>query len=179
MIGLWLNLCRFSLALVFVFSGFVKAIDPLGTQYKIQDYLVALGWSEIFPDFLPFLMAVLLGVVEFCLGVYLFFGIRRIIAPRAFASSWITGLMIPDSVNIIGDDAFSGCLALEWVEMPEFLEKIRKEVQEKKAKEEQTRHEAEIKAAEEKLRREDLAKKAAVKKEAQEQKDAQGQFELF
>lgn len=46
------------------------------------------------------------------------------IAPRAFASSWITGLMIPDSVNIIGDDAFSGCLALEWVEMPEFLESL-------------------------------------------------------
>ena len=64
-------------------------------------------------------------------------------------------------------------------EMPEFLEKIRKEVQEKKAKEERTRREAEIKAAEEKLRREELAKKAAVKKEAQEQKDAQGQFELF
>ena len=64
-------------------------------------------------------------------------------------------------------------------EMPEFLEKIRKEVQEKKAKEEQARHEAEIKAVEEKLRREELAKKAAVKKEAQEQKDAQGQFELF
>ena len=63
--------------------------------------------------------------------------------------------------------------------MPEFLEKIRKEVQEKKAKEEQNRREAEIKAAEEKLRREELAKKAAVKKEAQEQKDAQGQFELF
>ena len=63
--------------------------------------------------------------------------------------------------------------------MPEFLEKIRKEVQEKKAKEEQTRREAEIKAAEEKLRREELAKKAAVKKEAQEQKDVQGQFELF
>jgi uncharacterized membrane protein YphA (DoxX/SURF4 family) len=83
MVGLWLNICRFSLALVFILSGFVKAVDPLGTQYKIQDYLVALGWSEVFPDFLPFLIAVLLGVVEFCLGVYLFFGIRRIITPRA------------------------------------------------------------------------------------------------
>ena len=64
-------------------------------------------------------------------------------------------------------------------EMPMFLEKIRKEVEEKKAKEEQNRREAELKVAEEKLRREELAKKTAVKKEAQEQKDAQGQFELF
>ena len=64
-------------------------------------------------------------------------------------------------------------------EMPEFLEKIRKEVQEKKAKEEQAHHEAEIKAVEEKLRREELAKKAAVKKASQKQDDAQGQFELF
>ena len=55
-------------------------------------------------------------------------------------------------------------------EMPEFLEKIRKEVQEKKAKEEQNRREAEIKAAEEKLRREELAKKAAVKRKIKSRK---------
>ena len=107
MIGLWLNLCRFSLALVFVFSGFVKAIDPLGTQYKIQDYLVALGWSEIFPDFLPFLMAVLLGVVEFCLGVYLFFGIRRIIAPRVLVL--IMSFMTPLTLWLAIDEPVSDC----------------------------------------------------------------------
>lgn len=44
------------------------------------------------------------------------------IAPRAFASTWITGIMIPDSVDTIGENAFSGCLALEWVEMPESLD---------------------------------------------------------
>ena len=107
MIGLWLNLCRFSLALVFVFSGFVKAIDPLGTQYKIQDYLVALGWSEIFPDFLPFLMAVLLGVVEFCLGVYLFFGIRRIIAPRVLVL--IKSFKAPLTLWLAIDEPVSDC----------------------------------------------------------------------
>ena len=107
MIGLWLNLCRFSLALVFICSGFVKAIDPLGTQYKIQDYLVALGWSEIFPDFLPFLMAVLLGVVEFCLGVYLFFGIRRIIAPRALVL--IMSFMTPLTLWLAIDEPVSDC----------------------------------------------------------------------
>ena len=37
------NFCRLVLGVAFVFSGYVKAIDPLGSQYKIQDYLAALG----------------------------------------------------------------------------------------------------------------------------------------
>ena len=107
MIGLWLNVCRFSLAFVFIFSGFVKAVDPLGTQYKIQDYLVAFGWADVFPDFLPFLMAVLLGVLEFCLGVYLFFGIRRIIAPRAVVA--VMALMTPLTFWLALDNPVSDC----------------------------------------------------------------------
>ena len=76
-IGIWTNACRFLLAAVFIFSGFVKAVDPLGTQYKIQDYLEAFGWAASVPAFLPFLASVLQAMVEFCLGVYLLFGIRR------------------------------------------------------------------------------------------------------
>ena len=43
MIGILTSVSRFVLAAVFIFSGFVKAIDPLGTQYKIEDYLNAFG----------------------------------------------------------------------------------------------------------------------------------------
>lgn len=81
-IGVCATACRFVLAVVFIFSGFVKSIDPFGTQYKIQDYLDAFGWGTIFPELLLLLASVLLGIVEFCLGIYLFFGIRRRIAPR-------------------------------------------------------------------------------------------------
>ena len=35
----WTNMCRFLLAVVFTFSGFVKAVDPMGSFYKLQDYL--------------------------------------------------------------------------------------------------------------------------------------------
>lgn len=79
-------ICRMVLAVVFIFSGFVKAVDPLGTQYKIQDYMVAFGWNGYFPDYLALGASILLAILEFCLGVYLFFGIRRIIAPRAVAA---------------------------------------------------------------------------------------------
>ena len=37
------NLCRLVVAVTFIVSGFVKAIDPLGTQYKIEDYAAAVG----------------------------------------------------------------------------------------------------------------------------------------
>ena len=62
----------FLLAVVFIFSGFVKAVDPLGTQYKIQDYLEAFGWAASVLAFLPFLASILQAMVEFCLGVYPF-----------------------------------------------------------------------------------------------------------
>ena len=39
------NLSRTLLALTFIFSGFVKAIDPLGSQYKIAEYLEAVQLS--------------------------------------------------------------------------------------------------------------------------------------
>lgn len=73
----WVNICRFVLAVVFIFSGFVKAIDPFGSFYKIQDYLTAFNLVSWFPGYWPLLFAVLLAAIEFCAGIYLFLGIRR------------------------------------------------------------------------------------------------------
>ena len=71
------NICRIVLALTFIFSGFVKAVDPLGTQYKIQDYLVAIGLGRMMPDFTTLASSVLLAATEFFLGICLLFAIRR------------------------------------------------------------------------------------------------------
>ena len=71
------NLCRLPLSLALIFSGFVKAIDPLGTQYKIGDYLEALHLEQYAPSWATLTTSVLLSAVEFCLGVFLLFAIRR------------------------------------------------------------------------------------------------------
>lgn len=106
-IGVITTVCRFVLAVVFIFSGFVKAIDPLGTQYKIQDYLDAFGWTGVFPEFVPFVASALLGMLEFCLGVYLFFGIRRIVAPRAVVA--MMAVMTPLTFWLAWDHPVSDC----------------------------------------------------------------------
>lgn len=71
------NLCRLILALTFVFSGFVKAIDPLGTQYKLQDYLTALNLQGVIPDFLTLLTAIALAAIELTMGIMILFAIER------------------------------------------------------------------------------------------------------
>lgn len=73
----WVNGCRIVTALVFLFSGFVKLNDPLGTYYKLSEYANAFGLSSVVPDSLPFFGSLLMGIFEFLLGVFLFFGIRR------------------------------------------------------------------------------------------------------
>ena len=70
------------MAIVFILSGYVKAIDPLGTQYKIEDYLEALNLAGTVPDWLTLATSVGLSALEFVLGVMLFFAIARRIATR-------------------------------------------------------------------------------------------------
>ncbi len=71
------NIARLVLAVTLILSGFVKAVDPLGTQYKIQDYLTAMGLGSLVPDLLTLSASVLLSGIEFILGICLLFAIRR------------------------------------------------------------------------------------------------------
>ena len=73
---------RLIVACTFIFSGFVKAVDPLGTQYKIQDYLMAAGLGEVVPDWFTLGASVLLAGLEFTLGILLLFAIHRRVTSR-------------------------------------------------------------------------------------------------
>lgn len=70
------SVARTLLALTFVFSGFVKAIDPLGTTYKIEDYLKAFGgfFTELMP--LAEMAAVCLIGLELVLGLCMLLNVR-------------------------------------------------------------------------------------------------------
>ena len=76
------NMARLVVALAFILSGFVKAVDPLGTQYKIADYLEALHLGAYVPDGLTLILSVLLSAAEFWLGICLLFAIRRRVVTR-------------------------------------------------------------------------------------------------
>ena len=78
------NICRVVLALVLVASGFVKAVDPKGTMYKLQEYLSAFSVDFFSNDWL-LLFASILAAVEFLLGLFLLMGVyRKFVAPFSF-----------------------------------------------------------------------------------------------
>ena len=71
------NIARVVLAVVLIFSGFVKAVDPMGTQYKMADYLEALHLAPYVHDAMTLGAAILLSAFEFSLGTFLLLAIRR------------------------------------------------------------------------------------------------------
>jgi len=69
------EISRYILGLVFIFSGFVKAVDPWGGAYKIQDYFTAFDLPEL--QHLALFLSFLQAAVEFGVGVCLLIGIYR------------------------------------------------------------------------------------------------------
>lgn len=95
------------LAVTFILSGFVKAVDPLGTQYKIHDYLTAMGLAQYAPDILTLTASVLLSTVEFILGICLLFAIRRRLVSRIVL--WVMILMTLITLWLALSDPIHDC----------------------------------------------------------------------
>ena len=102
------SIARTLLALTFLFSGFVKAVDPLGTVYKIQDYLHE-GFGGIFQWAIP-----AAGVAAVCLiALEWLLGIAMLLNVRTQWTSWITLLfyciMTPLTLYIAIANPISDC----------------------------------------------------------------------
>ena len=69
------EISRVILGVVFVFSGFVKAVDPWGGAYKIMDYFSAFELGEY--NFLALPLSFLQAAVEFGVGACLLAGLYR------------------------------------------------------------------------------------------------------
>ena len=69
------SIARILFGITFIFSGFVKAVDPLGFTYKIQDYLILVQFTQLIPLALTFALALI--VLEFAIGASLLLGIYR------------------------------------------------------------------------------------------------------
>lgn len=88
---------RILLGLLFIYSGFVKGVDPIGTEYRIVDYFIAFGTEWAIPFALP--LSVLLNSVEFVLGILLLFNISMKI------TSWLVVLMMATFTVVTLNDA--------------------------------------------------------------------------
>lgn len=76
------TLSRLIVGLVFIFSGFVKCIDPLGTAYKISDYLTAFTMDGL-SDY-ALLLSILMCGIELLIGLMLVLNVKIIL------TAWIT-----------------------------------------------------------------------------------------
>jgi uncharacterized membrane protein YphA (DoxX/SURF4 family) len=101
------TISRTLLGLVFIFSGFVKAVDPLGTVYKIEDYLKAFG--GFFIDLLPLatIAAVSMIALEFVLGVCMTLNVRT--RWTAWVALVFYCVMTPLTLYIAIKDPVSDC----------------------------------------------------------------------
>jgi uncharacterized membrane protein YphA (DoxX/SURF4 family) len=115
---------RIIIGLVFIFSGFVKGIDPLGTVYRMDDYFAVfnLPWMSAFSLWLT----IFLCVVEFTLGVSLLLNlwIRKTAWVLLLMMMYFTILTFFDAVyNLVPD---CGCFgdALKMTNLQTFLKNI-------------------------------------------------------
>ena len=103
------------LGALFIFSGFVKAIDPLGTSYKMKDYFDAFsqftGMSFDWLANMSAFLAVFMIVLEIVLGVALIIGFKKKITLGLSAAimifftvltgfTYLTGFINPDYYDI-------------------------------------------------------------------------------
>jgi len=97
------TIARIIIGIVFLFSGFVKAVDPQGGAIKITEYLEIAG---IHASTLSIYIAIALSSIEFIIGFMLFFGLKtkKAALPAFLFMSFFTVLTLYSAIyNPISD----------------------------------------------------------------------------
>lgn len=102
----FVNVCRWLLALVMMLSGFLKAVDPVAGMYKLQEYASAFSLTGISADWLQ-AAAVAQAAAEFLVGLYLLVGIYRCVVPLLALVAML--LFTPLSLYLWVDGAVGDC----------------------------------------------------------------------
>lgn len=80
------TISRLLVGFVFIFSGFVKGVDPLGTAFKIEDYLLFYQMDWLIP--MKLALSIFLSSVEFACGMLLVLNVK----PKW--NTWLVFLMM-------------------------------------------------------------------------------------
>ena len=98
-------LLRIIVGATFVVSGFVKAIDPMGTVYKFQEYFAALNFTSLAGS--EVVLAFVLPAIELTLGVMLVTGCLRCMTPLLLLL--LMFVMLPLTYFLATTDAVPDC----------------------------------------------------------------------
>ena len=102
------NLCRLLLATMFIVSGFVKAVDPKGLLYKLQEYASVFAPEASIDDSWLLMLALFISAAEFVLGAMLLMGTCRrfsaiaVLAVMLLFTPWTLVLAIWNPVHDCG-----------------------------------------------------------------------------
>lgn len=75
MLNILTTIARFFVGILFIFSGFVKVIDPLGFSYKLSEYFEVFGMPGL--SSISVLLAIVLCLLEIAFGVQLILGLWK------------------------------------------------------------------------------------------------------
>jgi uncharacterized membrane protein YphA (DoxX/SURF4 family) len=96
---------RILTGLLFIFSGFVKGIDPMGTAFKLGDYFTAFNIG--FLDGLALPLALLLCLVEFVAGMMLLTG--ALVKPASWMAALFMAVFTPLTLILAIFNPVSDC----------------------------------------------------------------------
>lgn len=99
-----LTICRLLVGALFVFSSFTKGVDPLGTKYKMLDYLSAYGMTWL--NSAAMVLAMLMILAEFVVGICLITKIfpRLAVLGATLLMLFFTGTTLFDALyNLVPD----------------------------------------------------------------------------